>query len=78
MSITKELSILENLDDDFEGTIIIDGLELSVYGDAGDEYCQTKLKETAFFTESGNRYTRTGLKEISYDRWVDTHWMDWS
>lgn len=77
MTIQEELNILESLDDDFEGTFIIDGEEGTVYGDAGDGYCQTELEETAYFKKSGNSYERKGYKVILYDRWDGTNWGGW-
>lgn len=68
----KEILNNEYSDDILDDTIFISGIPFHHSERTGrkDELLEELYSENLSFT-------RTGYKEISYDRWVETHWTDW-
>lgn len=73
--ISKILEILNNefSDDIMDDTIEIDGLKFSY----SEESSHHSDKVTSALYGEDISFEREGRKEVSYERWVDTHWYDW-
>ncbi len=82
MNVERENKIRETinteLSDDLDDIVIIDGLKFH-YSEESDSHSKD-LSATLSCYEEGNEisFERTGRKEISYERWVDTFWHDWT
>lgn len=65
-------------DSGFDDIVIIDGLNFH-YREESESH-STELSATLNCYEAGNEFffERTGYKEISYERWTDSKWYDWS